>query len=108
MDGAGQPVWSHDGETLFFRSRRGGSATQTGDGIFELPFDRARGIPSGPERQLFRKRLAEDAWWGVPGYDVAADGRFLLVIADESESGTIDMNVLLHVDDELRRQVRKP
>jgi hypothetical protein len=57
---------------------------------------------------LFRKRFAEDAWWGVPGYDVAADGRFLLVIPDESESATFDMNVLLHIDDELRRRAQKP
>ena len=43
---------------------------------------------------------------GVAGYDVAADGRFLLVIPDESESLPFDMHVLLHVDDELRRRVR--
>jgi len=65
-----------------------------------------RGIPAGPEWQLFRKPFAEDAWWGAPGYDVAADGRFLLVIPDESGLLPADTNVLLHVDDELRRRVR--
>jgi hypothetical protein len=43
---------------------------------------------------------------GVSGYDVAPDGRFLLVIPDESESLPFEMHVLLHVDDELRRRVR--
>ncbi len=71
-----------------------------------MPFDRSRGIPAGPERQLFRKVIAEDAMDGVAGYDVAADGRFLLVIPDESESLPFDMHVLLNVDDELRRRVR--
>jgi hypothetical protein len=78
----------------------------SGDGIFEMAFDRSRGIAAGPERQLFRKTFAEDSWMGVSGYDVAPDGRFLLVIPDESESLPFDMHVLLHVDDELRRRVR--
>jgi hypothetical protein len=106
VDAAGQPVWSRDGEKIFFRSRRGGSSASSGDGIFEMPFDRSRGIASGPERQLFRKFIAEDAWAGVAGYDVAADGRFLMVIMDEAESLPFDMHVLLHVDDELKRRVR--
>ena len=83
VDAAGQPVWSRDGEKIFFRSRRGGPPASSGDGIFEMPFDRSRGIAAGPERQLFRKAFAEDAWMGVAGYDVAPDGRFLLVIPDE-------------------------
>jgi eukaryotic-like serine/threonine-protein kinase len=106
VDDAGQPVWSRDGGKLFFRSRRGASPVSPGDGIFELPFDRARGLAAGPERQLFRQALADDLSWGVAGYDVAPDGRFLLVISDESESVPADLNVLLHVDDELRRRVR--
>jgi Tol biopolymer transport system component len=106
VDAAGQPVWSRDGEKIYFRSRRGAPPGSSGDGIFEMPFDRSRGIAAGPERQLFRKAFAEDAGMGVAGYDVAPDGRFLLVISDESESIRPDMNVLLNVDDELRRRVR--
>ena len=60
---------------------------------------------AGPERQLFRKAFAEDAMMGVAGYDVAPDGRFLLVIPEESESIRPDMHVLLNVDDELRRRI---
>ena len=37
VDAAGQPVWSRDGEKIFFRSRRGGSSASSGDGIFEMP-----------------------------------------------------------------------
>ena len=106
VDAAGQPVWSRDGGTIFFRTRRGGPPVYAGDGIFEMPFDRSRGIAAGPERQLFRKAFAEDSWMGVAGYDVASDGRFLLVMPDESESLPFEMHVLLHVDDLLRGRVR--
>jgi serine/threonine-protein kinase len=106
VDAASEPVWSRDGEKIFFRSKRGGPPVFSGDGIFEMPFDRTRGIAAGPERQLFRKAFAEDGLMGAAGYDVAPDGRFLLVIPDEAESLPFDMHVLLHVDDELRRRVR--
>jgi hypothetical protein len=106
VDVAGQPMWSRDGEKIFFRTRRGGPPVYSGDGIFEMPFDRSRGIAAGPDRQLFRKPFAEDAFTGLAGFDVAPDGRFLLVIPAESESLPFDINVLLHVDDELRRRVR--
>jgi hypothetical protein len=43
---------------------------------------------------------------GVAGYDVAPDGRFLLVIPDESESLPFEMHVLVHIDDVLKRRVR--
>ena len=106
VDAASEPVWSRDGEKIFFRSRRGGPPVFAGDGIFEMPFDRTRGIAAGPERQLFRKAFAEDGLMGAAGYDVAPDGRFLMVIPGEAETHPFDMHVLLHVDDELRRRVR--
>ena len=108
VGGAGQPVWSRNGDVLYFRSRRGAPpGAVPGEGIFELPFDRTQGIAAGPERQLFRKHFPEDSpWWGAPGFDVAPDGRFLVVIADDTESFGGVMNILLHVDDELRRRAR--
>jgi hypothetical protein len=82
------------------------AAGSSGDGIFEMPFDRSRGIAAGPERNCSGKPLPKTRGWAFAGYDVAPDGRFLLVIPDESESIRPDMNVLLNVDDELRRRVR--
>jgi serine/threonine-protein kinase len=86
-EGGGQPVWSHDGRELFFRTRRGGPARggrQAGDGIFRLPFDPIRGVASAPETQLFRGRFADAGVRSIPGFDVSADGRrFLMVQADE-------------------------
>jgi len=102
IEGAGYTVWSRTGDTLYFRSRRGASDRSPHDGIFELPFDPARGVATGPERELFRTAFTD--WLGVPGFDVGRDGRFLLVLAAEQESFARDPNVLLHVDDELRRR----
>ena len=102
MEGAGYTVWSRTGRSLYFRSRRGASAGSPADGIFELPFDPVRGLAAGPPRQLFRKAFAD--WWGVPGFDVSPDGRFLLALLDDRESVPPEPNVLLNVDDELRRR----
>jgi dipeptidyl aminopeptidase/acylaminoacyl peptidase len=103
VEGAGAPLWSRDGKSLFFRSRRGSDSTLLADGIFEVAFDPSRGMPIGASRQLFRKPHAD--WLGVQGYDVATDGRFLMVLLDDSESVPRDFHVLLHVDDELKRRV---
>jgi len=102
IEGAGYTVWSRSGDTLYFRSRRGASERSPNDGVFELPFDPVRGVATGPERELFRTAFTD--WLGVPGFDVGPDGRFLLVLAAEQESFARDPNVVLHVDDELRRR----
>jgi serine/threonine protein kinase len=101
MEAAGYTVWSRSGDRVFYRSRRG-VADGSSDGIFELPFDPVRGIATGPEKQLFRKSFSD--WLGVPGFDVSSDGRFLLALSDEHESAPRTLNVLLHVDAELRRR----
>jgi hypothetical protein len=101
IEGAGYTVWNRTGDKLYFRSRRGGAEGSPEDGIFEVPFDPVRGLATGPERQLFRKTFADSL--GVPGFDVAADGRFLLVLSD-GESFPRDPHVVLNIDDELRRR----
>jgi Tol biopolymer transport system component len=101
VEAAGYTVWSRTGDRLYFRTRRGAAGGAT-DGVFELPFDPIKGVVTGPERQLFRKAFTD--WLGVPGFDVAADGRFLLVLSDEREAQPRELSVVLHVDDELRRR----
>jgi dipeptidyl aminopeptidase/acylaminoacyl peptidase len=100
---AGYSVWNTAGDKLYFRTRRGGEEGSAEDGVFELPIDPVRGIAAGPERQLFRKAFTE-MLGGVPGFDLSSDGRFLLVLSDTQESLPPEPNVILHVDDELRRR----
>jgi len=70
VDGGGQPVWSHDGRTLFYRNE---------SVVLAVDVD-----TSGSEPRISKPRTALDqpigfgkgtAHWG---YDVAADGRFLV------------------------------
>jgi Tol biopolymer transport system component len=108
---AREPVWSRDGRELFFRTRRGSRVTSSGlpeaDAIFVLPFDGVRGVASAPEKQLFRGHFANGDTRGSPGFDVSPDGRrFIMALAGESEFAPVDLNVLLHFDDELKQRVR--
>jgi len=111
VEAAREPVWSRDGRELFFRTRRGARATNSGppegDGLFVVPFDRIRGVASGPETQLFRARFADDGAWGVPSFDVSPDGRrFILVLSSDSEFAPVNLTLLLHFDDELKRRLK--
>ena len=80
VEAAGYTVWSRTGDRLSLPQPPRFDGRFAGDGIFELPFDPIRGVATGPERQLFRKSFTD--WLGVPGFDVAADGRFLLALSD--------------------------
>jgi hypothetical protein len=102
LEAAGYTVWNRTGDTIYFRSRVGASEVAPNDGVFEMPFDPVRGEPIGPAKELFRIAFMDFA--GVPGFDVSSDGRFLLVLADERESLARDPQVILHLDDELRRR----
>jgi serine/threonine-protein kinase len=102
FEGAGYTVWNRTGDRVYFRSRRGATGPATADGVFELPIDRLKGVATGPATELFRLPFVD--WLGVPGFDIAPDGRFLLVLHDERESPPRNLNVLLHVDDEVRRR----
>ena len=61
--GGVRPKWSRDGRELFFRS---------GDRMMAVTIEPAATFTAGSPRVLFEGRYA-------PGYDVAADGRFLMV-----------------------------
>jgi serine/threonine-protein kinase len=103
IEGAGYTVWARAGDAIYFRSRRGGTEGSPEDGVFELPFDPVRGVATGAERQLFRTAFAD--WLFAPGFDVAADGRFLMALSD-GELLPREPWVVLHVDDDLRRRTR--
>jgi hypothetical protein len=75
--------------------------------LFVVPFDRIRGVASGPETQLFRARFADDGAWGVPSFDVSPDGRrFILVLSSDSEFARSISPCCIHFDDELKRRLK--
>jgi hypothetical protein len=78
-DGGTQPRWSRDGRELFFIT-----ASRT---IMATPFEsRSPELPAGPARRLFDVMMHRQFSSNVPyRYDVAPDGRFLIVVRFSDE-----------------------
>ncbi len=76
VGGGSDRVWSHDGSELFYRS--GSSVAQRPTELFSGPYDFTQGV----------------------NWDVAPDGRFLMVKADRAT--TRQFRVVLNWFDELR------
>ncbi|MEE2776293.1 MAG: protein kinase [Acidobacteriota bacterium] len=94
-EGGREPVWSRDGGELFFRN---------GDQMMAVDVTLAGGaFRAGTPRVLFEQLFASDPW-GNPNYDVAADGRFLMVGGD-SGAATTWFQVYLGWLDELARRL---
>jgi len=72
-DGGTQPRWRRDGRELYFVSK--------GETIMAVPFDPATGAPTAPPARLFDAPISYAFGSHVPlRYDVAPDGRFLIIV----------------------------
>ena len=85
-DGGIRPKWSRNGGELFFRA---------GGGMMAVPIEPGSTFTSGTARVLFEGQYA-------PWYDVAPDGRFLMV-RDEQQGDTIQLRFVLNWLEELKR-----
>jgi Tol biopolymer transport system component len=94
-EGGSQPVWSHDGKELFYRSSNKMMAVS---------------IETEPEfkvtqfEELFEGRYLTSIY---RNYDVAPDGRFLM-IQEPQEPTPLGINVVLNWFEELKRLVPSP
>ena len=88
-DGGRLPVWARDGRELFYR---------TGDQMMAVDITTATEFAAGRPRRLF------DASRFVFGFDVARDGRFLMIKEGELPSIT-QLNLVQDWAEELRRRV---
>lgn len=70
IDGGSEPVWSRDGRTLYFRK---------GSQLLAMEMDGARPRPGSKPRVVADGPFQPGAMTGLPNYDVAGDGRVLLV-----------------------------
>jgi hypothetical protein len=91
--GGREAVWSRTGRELFYRA---------GGRIMALPVTSA-GLLTGPPRALFEDHFAPGSP-GEPAYDVAPDGRFLMLRA-EAAAAPRQVRVVLNWLDELTRLV---
>ena len=90
-----EPRWSRDGRELFFRSR---------SRMVAVPVDMAHGFAAGKPVILFDGPYFVDQLTGLD-YDVAPDGRFLMIKPSEEEQAPPRLNVVLNWVEELSRRV---
>lgn len=93
-DGGTEPTWSQDGRELFYRSGDRMMAVAT---TIESTF-----------RALKAAVLFERPYWRftrVRSYDVAADGRFVMIKESEQAAAATHINVVQNWDQELKRLV---
>ena len=96
-DGGTEPMWSRDGRELFYRN---------GDKMMAVAISTEPELAPGRPTLLFEGRYQSGVSAGNPAtnYDVAPDGRFVMIRADES-SGPTQINVVLNWFEELKRLV---
>jgi hypothetical protein len=91
--GAGAPVWSRDGTELFYRS---------GHNMMAVSIEFGPTFAAGEPQVLFKGRY--DSQLFLRDYDVAADGRFLMLKTPE-EHVARQVNIILNWFEELERLV---
>ena len=88
-----EPIWSRDGRELFYRNGQKWMAVDvTTDQEFK----------SGSPHLLF-----EGSYLNIPGvsYDVAADGRFLMLEENSKQPPTFQVQAIFNWADEVKRRV---
>jgi serine/threonine-protein kinase len=84
MSGGTEPVWSRDGRELFYRH---------GDQMMAVPIVGNPSVQPGMATRLFTRNFQRDPGDNLPNYDVAPDGRFLMVRRADTP---VDLKVILN------------
>jgi Tol biopolymer transport system component/tRNA A-37 threonylcarbamoyl transferase component Bud32 len=94
-DGGSQPVWSRNGQTLYYRN---------GDKMLSVRMATQPALTAEHPRTLFEGRyLGTDT--GGAGYDVSSDGRFLMIQAIRPEAPTVQINIVVNWFEDLKRRL---
>ena len=96
-DGGTAPVWSRDGSELFYWKETGETVS-----IMSVPVTRGPTLVFGPADTVIQGRYAHPSW--ATQYDVAPDGRFVLLKPVESSSRD-EVRIVLNWHEELKRLV---
>jgi len=86
--GAIAPRWARSGNELFFLAK---------DGLMSVKFAPGNALNPGKPVKLFQDKKA----WS--GYDVAADGRFVVTVEADDKATASQLNVILHWFEELKQ-----
>ena len=97
--GGWEPVWSPDGRELFYRN-------VDGSALMVVTVEAEREVEIGePEKLLDTPQMPLPFWYGSYLYDVAPDGRFLMVHETEERGAPMNLVVVLNWLKELERLV---
>jgi serine/threonine-protein kinase len=99
-NGGYEPLWSADGRELFYRQGSAMMATSVETGS-EFSF--------AAPKQLFSGEYSQSPAGNIRGYDVARDGRFLMILAQTNESrvsASESIVVVQNFTEELKQRVR--
>ena len=95
VDGGREPKWRPDGRELFYRS-----TTR----VFAVAVDTTSRFSVGKPAMLFEGRYINDFPSGLD-YDVAPEGRFLMIEPGEEELRPTQLNLVVNWGNELARRV---
>jgi serine/threonine-protein kinase len=96
-EGGTEPMWSPDGRELFYRN---------GEKMMAVAISSEPELAPGKPTLLFEGRYETGLVWGTPSsnYDVAPDGRFVMIRTAE-RPGLAQLNIVLNWFEELKRLV---
>jgi Tol biopolymer transport system component len=94
-EGGYEPLWSRDGKELFYRC---------GDKMMAVTIETEPELKVGTPRELFKGQFRGTTSHLGLSYDIAPDGRFIMIQEDE-ESAKTRINVVLNWFEELKRLV---
>jgi Tol biopolymer transport system component len=93
--GGTEPRWSRDGRQMFYRS---------GNKMMAVDIESRTGFAAGVPRMLFDQPYA--AINGLsPNYDVAPDGRFLMLKDIEEQTSQLELRMVLNWGEEVKRRL---
>jgi Tol biopolymer transport system component len=105
VDGGTAPAWSRDGRELFYITTPGVGGQAALTKMMVVPVQSKPAFTAGTPRMLFEGRYGATA--NVRGYDVAPDGRFLMVQQkDRPAMRVADMIIVQNWVEELKQKVR--
>jgi serine/threonine protein kinase/sugar lactone lactonase YvrE len=92
-DGGVEPQWARDGRELYYLE---------GKHLMAVPVHLGPSFQFGPPAALFEHN---DVRFSIPSYDVAPDGRFLVIKSSGPAFGTSPIQVVLNWQEELKQRV---
>ena len=95
-DGGVEPIWSRKGTELFYRSGRG---------VYSVPIGTTGVLTVGRPSLLFEGDFSPGTPMpGIPAYDVAPDGRFIMVTSSADSESPTRLDVVVNWLEDLKRR----